>query len=326
MKRFFTYIILLFVLTLSVKAQQMPTYTQFTMNKFIINPAATGVDGFTTLSLVAREDMVGFKGTPRTHTFTVDSRILGNSYILKKLSIRRKGPQKTRSGNTSWGAYFFSDLNGPIDQIGINGSYGYHIKLGQSQLSFGLSLLFFQLKIHGEEFVPSQENIPDPILTGGKQTIWITDANFGAFYTSRDYYVGYSTIHVFNSVAQFGDKGQGKYRLGRQHTLMGGYKFDLGSDVILEPSALLKVPEVGITQFDLNVKCSFLRDYWAGISYRTKSTMGIFGGVKFDRYYIGYSFDYKIGDKLPNTYGSHEIIISARFGDSARRFKWLNSY
>jgi hypothetical protein len=116
MKNFYTTLIILIVYCAFLKAQQTPAYTQFTMNKFVINPAATGVDGFTTISLVAREDWVGFHGTPRTHTVTIDSRILGDSYILKKLAVRKNEPQKTRSGNTSWGAYFFSDLNGPIDK------------------------------------------------------------------------------------------------------------------------------------------------------------------------------------------------------------------
>jgi type IX secretion system PorP/SprF family membrane protein len=131
---------------------------------------------------------------------------------------------------------------------------------------------------------------------------------------------------LFNSSAQFGDKGQGEYKLYRQHRLMGGYRFVINSNIEIEPSALLKIPESGITQFDLNAKCTFDAKYWAGINYRTKSTFSVFGGLKYDRYYFGYSFDYKIGDKLPNTYGSHEFIVLARFGDSARRFKWLNTY
>lgn len=319
-------IVVLLVTTLGLFSQQTPTYTQFTLNKFVLNPAATGVDGFTTISLVAREDWVGFRGTPKTHTFTIDSRILGDSYIFKKLAVRRNEPQKTRSGNTSWGAYFFSDLNGPIDQTGINGSYGYHIDLGESQLSFGLSLLFFQLRIQGEDFIRADEDLPNPLLPEGKQSIWITDANFGVFYTTQNYYAGYSTIHIFNSAAQFGDKGEGKYRLNRQHNILGGYRFNIDTKLQIEPSVLLKIPEVGITQLDLNVKCSFLTKYWAGLSYRTKATTSIFGGMNYDRYYFGYSFDYKMGDRLPNTYGSHEFIVSARFGDSARRYKWLNSY
>jgi type IX secretion system PorP/SprF family membrane protein len=325
MKKRIIPILLLLLFVLNANAQQFPTYTQFTMNKFVLNPAATGVDGFTTVGVIAREDWVGFRGTPRTHALTIDSRILGDSYILKKLSVRKNEPKKTRSGNTSWGAYFFSDLNGPIDKTGVSGTYGYHIDLGESQLSFGMSLFFFQLKIEGDEFILSDGESDDLIL-GGKQSVWITDANFGVFYTAKNYYAGYSTVQIFNSSVQFGDKGKGEYKLNRQHNIMGGYRFSISNSFDLEPSALLKLPEEGITQFDLNLKCIYAGKYWAGLNYRTKSTFSIFGGINYDKYYFGYSFDYKLGSRLPGTYGSHEFLVSARFGDTARRYKWLNSY
>ncbi|MBN2484877.1 MAG: type IX secretion system membrane protein PorP/SprF [Bacteroidales bacterium] len=326
MKKIIITLIIVLTTCTGLLAQQFPTYTQFTLNKFLINPAVTGVDGFTTASLIAKEQWVGFRGTPRTHAVTIDSRILGDSYILKKLAVRKKEPQKTRSGNTSWGACFFSDLNGPVDKTGVNGSYGYHIEMGESQLSFGLSLLFFQLKIQDEQFVVADDRIDDPLITGNKQSIWITDANFGVYYTAADYYAGYSTVQLFNSSAQFGDKGDGKYRLNRQHNLMGGYRFDVASHIQLEPSVLLKLPESGITQFDINIKGTFDNKYWAGINYRTRAIFSVFGGLNYERYYFGYSFDFNLGDFMPNTYGSHEFIVTARFGDSARRYKWLNSY
>jgi hypothetical protein len=97
------------------------------------------------------------------------------------------------------------------------------------KLSFGLSLLFFQLKIQDDQFIQADESINDPLILGRKQSIWITDANFGVFYTAQNYYAGYSTLQLFNSAAQFGDKGEGKYRLNRQHTLMGGYRFVISS-------------------------------------------------------------------------------------------------
>jgi type IX secretion system PorP/SprF family membrane protein len=189
-----------------------------------------------------------------------------------------------------------------------------------------LSLLFFQLRIQEDQFIIADETIDDPILIGAKQSIWITDANFGVFYTAQNYYAGYSTIHLFNSAAMLGEEGDGEYKLVRQHNLIAGYRYIINSKFALEPSALLKIPESGITQFDLNVKCTYDAKYWGGVNYRTKSTICFFGGLNYERYYFGYSFDYKMGDKLPNTYGSHEFIVSARFGDSARRYKWLNSY
>ncbi len=310
---------------MGINGQQNPNISQFTMNKFVFNPAAAGMDGFTTINLIAREQWVGIKGTPRTHAVSIDSRILGNSYILNKLSVRKKKPQKTRSGNTAWGAYFFSDLNGPIDRTGINGSYAYHIGLGDAQLSFGLSMVLYQLKIQGDQFI-LPDDYQDDLLTGAKQSIWVTDANFGVYYTAKEYYAGYSTISILNSSAQFGEKGQGEYKLHRQHNLMGGYRYYASNRISVEPAALIKIPEGTKPQLDLSVKGTYDDTYWAGLGVRTGTALVIFAGINYDRYYFGYAFDYNINSFMKRTYGSHEFMVLVRLGDSARRYKWLNSY
>jgi type IX secretion system PorP/SprF family membrane protein len=197
--------------------------------------------------------------------------------------------------------------------------------MGESQLSFGLSLAFFQLKIQDDQFVLS-DNTADDLILGSKQSIWITDANFGVYYLTRTFSAGYSTVQLFNSSAQFGERGKGEYKLCRQHNFIGSYRIELTTSLNLEPSFLLKIPEEGVSQLDLSVKCKYKAKYWAGLNYRTRSTLSIFGGLKYDRYSFGYAFDYNINDLMPNTYGSHEFLVSARFGDSARRYKWLNTY
>lgn len=309
----------------TVNAQQYPSYSQFIMNKYVLNPAAAGMDGFTTINLIAREQWVGVKGTPKTHALSIDSRVLGDSYILNKLSIRKKKPKKTRSGNTAWGAYFYNDINGPISRTGINGSYAYHIDLGDAQLSFGMSLVMYQLKIQGDEFV-LPDDVHDNLLTGSKQSFWVTDANFGAYYASESYYIGYSTISVLNSSAQFGETGQGDYKLRRQHNFISGYRFYASNRIHLEPALLAKIPEGSKAQLDVTVKGTYDDKYWAGLGVRTGTALILYGGINYDRYYFGYAFDYNLNSYMKNTYGSHEFSVIMRIGDSARRYKWLNNY
>ncbi|MBN1118434.1 MAG: type IX secretion system membrane protein PorP/SprF [Bacteroidales bacterium] len=318
-------ILFLFVCLKQGWSQQFPSYTNYSMNKFIYNPAVAGSEGYTSINLIAREQWVGFKGTPKTHAITIDSRILGNSFILSKLSVRKKKPRKTKSGNTGWGAYLFNDLNGPIDKTGVNGTYSHHISLGNSQLSFGLGISLFQLKIQGDQFIFADDT-PDDILTGKKQSIWITDANFGVYYTSRSLYGGYSTMQLFNSSGQFGKNAEGEYKLVRQHNLVGGYNIGVTRNLEIEPSFLLKIPEKSGAQFDLNAKCVYDGMYWGGLGFRTGSALSVFGGVIIENYYIGYAFDYNFGSIHKTNFGSHEFVFSMRIGDTARRYKWLNTY
>lgn len=308
-----------------VYGQQYPSYTQYALNKFIFNPAAAGMDGYTAINIIAREQWVGFEGTPKTHAFTLDSRILGNSYILKKLNVRKNKPVKTHSGNMAWGMYFYSDLNGPIDKISASGTYAYHIDMGSAQLSLGLAFMFSQLKIQEEELI-FPDDIEDPLLTGGKQAIWITDANFGAYYVSKKFYAGYSTLQLMNSSIQFGEKGAGEYKLTRHHAVIFGYKYYAANRILVEPSFMLKTLGNFRVQGDFTAKATYDERYWAGLNLRTGSSLSAFIGMVIDRYCIGYAFDYNFGVVMKNTFGSHEFIVTIKIGDAARRYRWLNAY
>src|SRR5512133_1613181 len=135
-----TIILILLVLKIGLsEAQQLPTYSQYTFNKFLLNPAAAGSDGYTTISVVAREQWVGLKETPRTHSITVDSRLLRNSFISKNASVRKKKRLSSRSGRVGWAGHIFNDHYGPLDRTGIEGTYAYHIAFDEGQISFGLS-------------------------------------------------------------------------------------------------------------------------------------------------------------------------------------------
>ncbi len=309
----------------SLKCQQLPLYSQYTMNRFLINPAVAGTDGFTTISLTAREQWIGFKGTPKTHSVTFDSKLLQESYILKNVSIRKKKRKSARSGKIGIGGHIYNDHNGPIDRTGLEGTYAYHLELDKTLLSFGLTVSFFQMRLNTEKLVLSDIN-PDDLITGGKQSLFIPDASIGIYALREDYYAGLSAINVLKSSVQFGKNSAGNYRLNRQYNIMGGYRYKLNDDLLLEPSMLLKIPETLRAQLDIQVKLDIKREYWAGIGFRTGSAMTIFGGAKVDRYFIGYAFDYNFNKLMRFTYGSHEIMAAVKFGDTARRYKWLNSY
>ena len=331
-KRAVLQLVLIFGIAFLLQAQQFPYFTHYTFNKFVSNPAAAGIDGYTTINVLAREQWVGIGGTPKTHAILFDSRILGDSYILQKLPIRKNEKPRTRSGNTAWGAYLIHDANGPISKTYMNGTYAYHLDLGERQLSFGLSLLMFQNRIDGSQLVTSTYNQStgqgdfDPLLSDGKTSYWIMDANFGVYMAARDYYAGYSTVQLFNSSVRFGVDGSGKLQLKRQHNFIGGYRFFVSNRIDAEPSALLKIQEKGGAQLDLTGKFIFDKRYWGGLNLRTGTALAIFGGLNWDKYYFGYAFEYNFNSIGRYSLATHELTVIARFGDAARRYKWLNSY
>ncbi|MBN2610998.1 MAG: PorP/SprF family type IX secretion system membrane protein, partial [Bacteroidales bacterium] len=201
----------------------------------------------------------------------------------------------------------------------------YHLEIDKTLLSFGLSVNFFQMRLNTDKLTLS-DMVPDDLITGGKQTLYIPDASIGVYALGQDYYAGISAVNVLKSSVQFGKNSVGDYHLNRQYNLMGGYRYKLTDYMMLEPTFLLKIPENLRAQLDLQVKLNIRREYWAGLGFRTGSAMTIFGGAKVDRYFFGYAFDYNFNKLMRFTYGSHEIMAAVRFGDTARRYKWLNTY
>ena len=83
----FTYYYLFLTSNLAF-GQQLPLFSQYLYNKFLINPAVAGSDGYTTVNLTAREQWVGYYGAPRTFSFSMQTRILKKSFMQKQTTVR----------------------------------------------------------------------------------------------------------------------------------------------------------------------------------------------------------------------------------------------
>ena len=333
MKRTKTIILLavtLMLLPAALKAQQVPLYSQYMMNKYLINPAFAGSEGYTSYNLTARQQWMGFGDaqTPSTQALAVQTRVLQSSFLSKSRLIRSSSRKKP-SGRVGLGGYVFNDRNGVINRTGLQATYAYHIPMGQGQLSFGASGTIYQFKIDDDELIlPDDElGIPDPLIEGRRNTMFIPDASAGLYYMYRNLYVGFSGTNLFQSVLKFGsDESYSNYKLLRNYYLMGGYRIELDDKFSLEPSLLVHSTENFNMQADINVKGYYKNDYWMGFSYRTGSALITMVGVKIGKMYFGYAYDYSLREIQNLSYGSHEIMVGLRFGDSKRRYRWLRRF
>jgi type IX secretion system PorP/SprF family membrane protein len=311
-------------ITHAADAQQVPLYSQYMMNKFLLNPAVAGSEGYTAFNLTAREQWVGFKDAPKTHAVSAQTRVLRNSFISKSSAIRKRRRSSTRSGKVGLGAYVFNDQTGLIIRTGFQATYAYHIFMGKGQLSFGLSGTAYQFRVNQEKiriYEPSDE-----LYLNLNASMIIPDANVGIYYSDPRLYIGLSASQLFQASLKFGDKGYETYRLLRHYDLICGYNIDVNDYIVIEPSLLLKTSERINLQLDIGAKMYFHENYWAGLAYRTGGAAIVMGGVRVDKFYIGYAFDYTMSSIMKQSYGSHEFMFAVKFGDSARRYRWLIRY
>ena len=308
-------------------AQQLPQYSQYMMNKFLINPAVAGSEGYTAFNLTAREQWIGLANSPRTYAVSAQTRILKNSFISRGASIRKKRAAASRSGKVGLGGYVFNDNLGLVSRTGIKVTYAYHIAFQRGQLSFGLSGSMFQFRVNKDAI--RVDDPDDDLINNYSNRMFIPDADIGIYYSDPRVYGGFSASQLFSASLKFGAGHYENYRLLRHYYLMGGYNFEINDYLILEPSILLKTSELWTPQMDLTGKLYIYDDYWAGLSYRTGAQAGavlIMGGLRVDKFFFGYSFDYTLSSIMRHSYGSHEFMLAVKLGDTARRYKWLIRY
>ena len=315
-----------------IHGQQDPVFSQYMMNAYLVNPAIAGSGGFTEFCLTAREQWVGFKGTPKTHAVCGQTRILRNSFINKNASVKRKHRMSSRSGRIGLGGYIFNDHTGAIGRTGFQATYAYHIDLHSSQLSFGVSMKAYQYKLN-DDIIMFDEDV---VFQSKDKVYFVPDANFGAYFRGYGFNGGISCSNAFRSKLRLWDPSSTIKETDdimlRTYYIMGGYTFTIDKEFGVEPSFLFKTNDIGCTQFDLNAKVYYKDDYWTGLSIRTGekehklSDFIIMGGLRFDNIYFGYAFDYATSSIMAHTFGSHEFMIAVKFGDNARRYRWLNRY
>jgi type IX secretion system PorP/SprF family membrane protein len=154
----------------------------------------------------------------------------------------------------------------------------------------------------------------------------VPDVSFGIHLLSINSYYGLSVANLFQSQIKIGSEKNYDYRLYRHYFLMAGRSFNEESTFSYEPSVLLKATEKMIFQADFQMRVYYNRDYYFGLAYRTGSAVGTMIGLRWNRFYFSYVFDYNLTPLQKNTYGSHEVNVALKLGDSARRYKWLIRY
>lgn len=309
----------------------MPLYSQYVMNGYLLNPAITGHDGFTSFNLTARQQWLGISGAPASRSVSGQTRLLRKSFVIKARSVSNRSLKPSTKGRVGLGGFIYDDRNGAVERTGLQASYAFHIFVKQTQFSFGLSAGVFQFRIDPEELtfadaITGDGTTSDPVALGYQKVTYVPDANLGFYISDPRFYGGISVNQLFQSYLRIGNRQFEEYKMIRHYYLLGGYRFQVANNYIVEPNLLFKATERKAFQLDFGAKIIYNQDYWGGLLFRTNGTLILLAGVRVQKLHIGYAFDYMFSSIQKHTYGSHEIVLALKLGDNARRYRWLNRY
>ena len=292
-----TYIILFTIIAGStgLQAQQMPHYTQYMFNDFVVNPAIAGIYDYFQIRTNHRFQWVGLLDPPMTN------------------SISFYGPHAKL--DMGYGGYIYNDVTGPTSRTGVTGSYAYNIAVtGDVRLSMGLYASIMQYRVDGTQLNPA--DVSDPSILSVVSTSYMPDAGIGLYLYADKFYVGLSVAQLLNNSVKIFDNKDGVNSLKTHINLVGAYRFWIDEDWLIEPSLMVKGTAPKELSFDITARVEWQKMLWAGVSYRYKDAVGILLGYSFDEMlFFGYSYDIGISELSKYNTGSHEIMIGYRFND-----------
>ena len=310
-------------------SQQLPIYSQYLFNNFMLNPAVAGAEGYSSVNITTRQQWTGLKGAPKMNSVSFQSRFIKQGYRINQRRSGRNVLRPQTDGKIGLGGYVYNYKSGLMQRTGFQFSYVYNVWIHrETQLSLGLGLTGYHFRIMEENII--FENMEDPILAGDlRRGIFVPDAAFGAYFLNERYAFGFSVDQLLGASAKFGSSAFSNFTMDRHFYAMGSYNLYLGREHEFKPSFLIRMSEQWKPQMDLGLTYTFdnfKNSFWLGFSYRTINAMIVGLGVRADHLHVGYAFDFSFAQLQKLNYGTHEVSLAFKFGAPQKRFRWLNRY
>ncbi len=272
------------------KAQQLPLYSQYIWNDYVINPAFTGAAGVSPIQLSYRKQWMGFNGSPETITLG------GHTVIRKTMGL---------------GGMVFKDATGgAFSQMGVLINYAYRILFNRkSSLAFGISAQLNQYCFNSNQINALDNN--DIALQTGKQTGFIPDVSFGMLYQyKKQLKIGIAVNQLMQSRLKKINRNELSINQHIAHyNLMAFYTIGINELFDLKPSVLLQATAITPVQIDAGARLEYKRMIWFGMSYRHKDALVTMLGIQHRNIVISYSYDVALSAIRSTSLGSGELMI-----------------
>jgi len=343
MKKFFATTILQ-ILAVMAFAQAKPSYTQYVLNNYILNPAVTGIENYTDIKLSYRNQWTGIAGAPVTSYFTMHTPI-GKS-DLRTSATSFQVPGENPRGAQYWEEYtapaphhgvgvtILNDKAGYINRWSFAGSYAYHKPLGvRTTLSAGINAGISSVNLDRSKINWASLDPNDPAVgyANGELKKLKPEIGAGLWLYSADYFVGLSALNIVPGKVKFQNNNEHASYYEPNYFLTAGYRILLNDDLNLIPSVMLQYWRPQLLGVHGNAKLQYRDLLWIGGSYRYgdlisgySAMAGINVGNTFN---VSYAYEVATTNRMrAYTGNTHELmigfILGNKYGDTCPRNVW----
>ena len=273
-------------------AQQDAQYTQYMYNTMSVNPAYAGSRDAISMTGLYRTQWVGLDGAPDTQSFNIHSPIGDGEKVGLGLSI-------------------INDNIGPTHETYFDIDFSYTVNTSQDgRLAFGIKAGGHLLDVAYSEL--SQFNGGDQLLQSDIENKFSPNVGAGIYYRKGDrWYVGLSAPNLLET-KHFDETSLSVANEQINLYLIGGYVFDINSDLKLKPAVLLKGVTGAPLQADLTVNALIKEKLTLGLAYRWSAAVSALVGYQLtDTLMLGLAYDRETTDlgKTKFEQGSYEVFL-----------------
>lgn len=287
-------LILFFISTITVSAQQAPQFSQNMFNKLANNPGFAGSRGLIATSVLHRSQWIGFNedggAGVSTQNFSIDAEV---PFL-----------------NGGVGLNIVKDNISEFSNLGLQASYAFRTELGVGQIGMGMSIGMFQSGLNGGALRPAQGG--DAVIPTGDVKGSQLDLGAGVYFNTQDMYIGVSSAHMTEPTIEWSD-GQ-DFDLSRHYFLISGYYHEINPVLSLNPSIYLK-SDGATSQLDINTNIIYTnpnnKQMWGGVSYRLDEGFILLAGIDVTTdIRIGLGYDVTMVNTMGN---SLEFMLGYNF-------------
>ncbi len=340
----FGFLLALTLFTHDLAAQAKPSYSQYVLNNYILNPAVAGIENYTDIKLSARNQWTGIEGAPVTNYLSIHTAI-GKS-DLRTSATSFNVPGTNPRGEQYWqdytapaahhgvGLIALNDKAGYLNRWSLFGSYAYHRPLGiKTTLSAGFNAGITSVNLDRSKIDFASLDPTDPAVgySNGELKRVRPELGAGLWLYSGDYFAGVAVQNIVVGKVNFAKNNEYAANFSPNYFLTAGYRLLLNADLNFTPSVMVQYWQPQLLGVHANAKLQYLDRFWVGGSYRYGDLISGYSGMAglniSNTFNLSYAYEVSTTNRLrAYTGNTHEILIGFmlgnKYGDTCPRNVW----
>jgi type IX secretion system PorP/SprF family membrane protein len=287
-------LILLFLISSKIVAQQESVISQYRQQMSLFNPAAVCVDNGSKLAILHRMQWMNIPSSPVTTSLTY-------GFYLGK--------------NTGLGLSVISDKVFIASSTFIGIDYSYKLKINKN------SYVYLGIKAGGSFYSLNTYNLKtysgfsDASLNA--MSSFKPNVGFGIYYKSGDFYISLGTPRMLSTKRAKENNEMLSVAGHRMHFYSSiGYVFLINkfNNIKLKPSIFSRNVIGAPSSIDFNTMVSFNNKFDLGATYRVGTSFGVIAQLAINKnLLIGWNYEIFSKPELSNTGDSHEFMLAYQF-------------